>query len=118
MLKQAWPLKVFAVRPTASPVLSGGSPSPHPIQGHQRGLHPGSDEHPVMDGVIQVEAKLAREYSRRCARGGPARGHLQRRHAGRRAQKLPRLAAGARVLGFSYDTGRRYLSVEATYPPA
>ncbi len=118
VLKQAWPqLKVFAVEPTASPVLSGGSPSPHPIQGIGAGFIPAVMNTQLLDGVIQVEAEAAREYGRRCAREeGLLVGISSGATLAAIAQKLPELAAGARVLGFNYDTGERYLSVEGYLP--
>ena len=91
--------------------------APTPSRASARASSPAVMNTQLLDGVIQVEAEAAREYGRRCAREeGPARGHLQRRHAGRHCQKLPELAAGARVLGFNYDTGERYLSVEGYLP--
>ncbi|MEO3691917.1 cysteine synthase A [Roseateles paludis] len=118
VLKKAWPqLKVFAVEPTASPVLSGGSPSPHPIQGIGAGFIPAVMNTSLLDGVIQVEAEAAREYGRRCAREeGLLVGISSGATLAAIAQKLPELAAGSRVLGFNYDTGERYLSVEGYLP--
>jgi cysteine synthase A len=118
VLKKAWPqLKVFAVEPTASPVLSGGSPSPHPIQGIGAGFIPAVMNTSLLDGVIQVEAEAAREYGRRCAREeGLLVGISSGATLAAIAQKLPELPAGARVLGFNYDTGERYLSVEGYLP--
>lgn len=118
VLKKAWPqLKVFAVEPTASPVLSGGSPSPHPIQGIGAGFIPAVMNTTLLDGVIQVEAEAAREYGRRCAREeGLLVGISSGATLAAIAQKLPELPAGARVLGFNYDTGERYLSVEGYLP--
>ena len=126
VLKAAWPgLKVFAVEPSASPVISGGAPSPHPIQGIGAGFIPANLHTDLLDGVILVEAEDAREYARRSAR------ELARRAAREEgllvgissgatlaaiAQKLPELGAGARVLGFNYDTGERYLSIEGFLP--
>jgi len=118
VLKKAWPaLKVFAVEPTASPVISGGAPSPHPIQGIGAGFIPNNLHTALLDGVIQVEAEDAREMARRCAR---EEGMLVGISSGATltaiAQKLPSLGTGARVLGFNYDTGERYLSVEGFLP--
>jgi len=114
VLKKKWPkLKVFAVEPVASPVISGGQPSPHPIQGIGAGFIPKNLHTNLLDGVIQVDAEAAREMARRCAR---EEGMLVGISSGATltaiAQKLPELAAGARVLGFNYDTGERYLSIE------
>ena len=118
VLKAAWPqLKVFAVEPVASPVISGGSPAPHPIQGIGAGFIPGNLKTELLDGVIQVDAEPAREMARRCAR---EEGMLVGISSGATlqaiAQKLPELPAGARVLGFNYDTGERYLSIEGFLP--
>ena len=118
VLKAAWPgLKVFAVEPVASPVISGGSPAPHPIQGIGAGFIPGNLKTELLDGVIQVDAEPAREMARRCAR---EEGMLVGISSGATlqaiAQKLPELPANARVLGFNYDTGERYLSVDGFLP--
>ena len=118
VLKQRWPaLKVFAVEPTASPVISGGAPSPHPIQGIGAGFIPKNLDTTVLDGVIQVEAEAAREMGRRSAREeGLLVGISSGATLAAIAQKLPELPAGSRVLGFNYDTGERYLSVEGYLP--
>src|SRR5574343_427243 len=118
VLKAAWPkLKVFAVEPSASPVLSGGQPSPHPIQGIGAGFVPAVLETALLDGVVQVEAEAAREYARRCAReDGLLVGISSGATLAAIAQKLPELSPQARVLGFNYDTGERYLSVEGFLP--
>ena len=118
VLKAAWPaLKVFAVEPSASPVISGGAPSPHPIQGIGAGFIPANLHTALLDGVIQVEAEAAREMARRCAREeGLLVGISSGATLAAIAQKLPDLGAGARVLGFNYDTGERYLSIEGFLP--
>jgi len=118
VLKAKWPqLKVFAVEPTASPVISGGAPSPHPIQGIGAGFIPKNLDTTLLDGVIQVEAEVAREYGRRSAHEeGLLVGISSGATLAAIAQKLPELPAGARVLGFNYDTGERYLSVEGYLP--
>ncbi|MDO8889564.1 MAG: cysteine synthase A [Hydrogenophaga sp.] len=118
VLKARWPrLKVFAVEPTASPVISGGAPSPHPIQGIGAGFIPGNLDMSVLDGVIQVEADPAREMARRCAREeGMLVGISSGATLAAIAQKLPALPANAVVLGFNYDTGERYLSVDGFLP--
>ena len=118
VLKKAWPaLKVFAVEPTASPVISGGAPSPHPIQGIGAGFIPANLHTALLDGVIQVDAEAAREMARRSAREeGILVGISSGATLAAIAQKLPELAAGARVLGFNYDTGERYLSIEGFLP--
>ena len=118
VLKAKWPqLKVYAVEPSASPVISGGSPSPHPIQGIGAGFIPGNLDTTLLDGVIQVDAEPAREMARRCAsEEGMLVGISSGATLAAIAQKLPELAANAVVLGFNYDTGERYLSVEGFLP--
>jgi cysteine synthase A len=118
VLKAKWPqLKVFAVEPVASPVISGGAPSPHPIQGIGAGFIPKNLDTTVLDGVIQVDAEPAREMARRCAREeGILVGISSGATLAAIAQKLPELPAGTRVLGFNYDTGERYLSIEGFLP--
>jgi cysteine synthase A len=118
VLKAKWPaLKVFAVEPTQSPVISGGAPAPHPIQGIGAGFIPKNLDTKLLDGVIQVEAEAAREMARRSAREeGMLVGISSGATLAAIAQKLPDLPPGARVLGFNYDTGERYLSVEGFLP--
>jgi len=118
VLKNAWPrLKVFAVEPAASPVISGGQPSPHPIQGIGAGFIPANLKTDLLDGVIQVDAEAAREMARRSAREeGMLVGISSGATLAAIAQKLPELPAGSRVLGFNYDTGERYLSIDGFLP--
>jgi cysteine synthase A len=118
VLKAQFPqLKVFAVEPVASPVISGGQPAPHPIQGIGAGFIPKNLDTSLLDGVIQVDAEPAREYARRAAREeGLLVGISSGATLAAIAQKLPELPAGSRVLGFNYDTGERYLSVEGFLP--
>jgi len=118
VLKQAWPgLQVFAVEPALSPVLSGGSPAPHPIQGIGAGFVPANLDVSVLDGVIQVGGDAAKDYARRSAREeGLLVGISSGATLAAIAAKLPELPAGARVLGFNYDTGERYLSVPDFLP--
>ena len=120
VLKAQFPeLKVFAVEPAASPVISGGQPAPHPIQGIGAGFVPKNLDTSLLDGVIQVDAEAAREYARRSAREeGLLVGISSGATLAAIAQKLPELPAGSRVLGFNYDTGERYLSVEGFLPAA
>ncbi|RZM02880.1 MAG: cysteine synthase A [Variovorax sp.] len=120
VLKAKWPrLRVFAVEPAASPVISGGSPAPHPIQGIGAGFVPANLDVALLDGVIQVEAEAAREMARRSAREeGMLVGISSGATLAAIAQKLPELPADAVVLGFNYDTGERYLSVEGFLPAA
>ncbi|MDE2298220.1 MAG: cysteine synthase A, partial [Burkholderiales bacterium] len=118
VLKALWPkLKVYAVEPSASPVISGGKPSPHPIQGIGAGFIPKNLHTELLDGVIQVEAEASREMARRAAREeGMLVGISSGATLAAIAQKLPGLPAGATVLGFNYDTGERYLSIEGFLP--
>jgi len=118
VLKAKFPkLQVFAVEPAASPVISGGQPAPHPIQGIGAGFIPKNLDTALLDGVIQVDAEAAREYARRSAREeGLLVGISSGATLAAIAQKLPELPAGATVLGFNYDTGERYLSIEGFLP--
>ena len=118
VLKAKWPqLKVFAVEPVASPVISGGAPAPHPIQGIGAGFIPKNLHTALLDGVIQVEAEAAREFGRRSAcEEGLLVGISSGATLAAIAQKLPELAIGSKVLGFNYDTGERYLSIEGYLP--
>ena len=118
VLKPRWPgLKVFAVEPTLSPVLSGGTHSPHPIQGIGAGFIPGIMRTDLLDGVIQVSPEDSAAYARRCAlEEGILIGVSSGAALAAVAQKLPDMADGARTLTFAYDTGERYLSVEGLFP--
>ncbi len=118
VLKPLWPnLKVFAVEPSQSPVISGGKPAPHPIQGIGAGFVPDNLHTEVLDGVVQVEAEEAREYARRSASlEGLLVGISSGATLAAIAKKLPELPAGATVLGFNYDTGERYFSVPDFLP--
>jgi cysteine synthase A len=118
VLKAKWPkLQVFAVEPVASPVISGGSPAPHPIQGIGAGFIPANLDVSLLDGTIQVDAEPAREMARRSAREeGILVGISSGATLAAIAQKLPELPADAVVLGFNYDTGERYLSVDGFLP--
>ena len=118
VLKQAWPqLKVFAVEPTQSPVISGGQPGPHPLQGIGAGFIPRNLDVSLLDGTIQVDGPSAMEYARRAAtQEGLLVGISSGATLAAIAQKLPELPAQARVLGFNYDTGERYLSIDGFLP--
>jgi len=118
VLKKMWPkLRVFAVEPSASPVIGGGKPSPHPIQGIGAGFIPKILEVERLDGTIAVDAEAAREMARRCAREeGMLVGISSGATLAAIAQKLPDIAPGSTVLGFNYDTGERYLSIEGFLP--
>ena len=117
-LKERWPgLKVFAVEPALSPVISGGAPGPHPIQGIGAGFVPANLHTAVLDGVIQVDAEEAREMARRSARvEGVLVGVSSGATLAAIAKKLPELPKDAVILGFNYDTGERYLSVPDFLP--
>jgi len=118
VLKETWPkLKAYAVEPTLSPVISGGAPGPHPIQGIGAGFIPTNLQTRYIDGVIQVDPNDAKEMARRCAREeGLLVGISSGATLAAIAQKLPDLAPDARILGFNYDTGERYLSVPDFLP--
>lgn len=118
VLKAKWRgMKAYAVEPELSPVISGGQPGPHPIQGIGAGFIPGNLHTQAIDGAIQVDAEEAKDMARRCA---AEEGILVGISSGATlvaiAKKIPELAAGARVLGFNYDTGERYLSVPEFLP--
>ncbi|MDK2761593.1 MAG: cysteine synthase A [Sphingopyxis sp.] len=117
-LKQHWPnLKVYAVEPEASPVISGGQPAPHPIQGIGAGFIPRNLHTDLLDGVIKVDAAAAKDFARRAAtEEGMLVGISSGATLAAIAQKLAELPAGSRVLGFNYDTGERYLSVPDFLP--
>ena len=118
VLKREWPdLKAFAVEPTLSPVISGGQPGPHPIQGIGAGFIPENLHTQAIDGAIQVDADEAKDWARRSAREeGLLVGISSGATLAAIAKKLPELDAGSRVLGFNYDTGERYLSVPDFLP--
>ncbi len=118
VLKAKWPdLKVYAVEPAASPVISGGAPAPHPIQGIGAGFIPKNLTTALIDGVILVDAEPARDYARSSAREeGLLVGISSGATLAAIAKKLPELPQGTTLLGFNYDTGERYLSVEGFLP--
>jgi cysteine synthase A len=118
LLKKEWPqLQVFAVEPTLSPVLSGGAPGPHPIQGIGAGFVPGIMDTSLLDGVIQVDPNAAKDMARRAAREeGMLVGISSGATLDAIRQKLAQIGPGKRILGFNYDTGERYLSVPDFLP--
>ena len=118
VLKSMWPkLKVYAVEPSDSPVIGGGQPGPHPIQGIGAGFIPKNLRTALLDGAIQVDAETAREMARRSAREeGILVGISSGATLAAIAQKLPEIRPGATILGFNYDTGERYLSTEGFLP--
>jgi cysteine synthase A len=118
VLKQQWPgLKVFGVEPAASPILNGGKPGPHTIQGLGANFIPSILDTAILDGVIDVDADDAKDMARRAAREeGMLVGISSGATLAAIAQKLPELGERPRVLGFNYDTGERYLSVPDFLP--
>jgi cysteine synthase A len=117
ILKEKWPdLKVLAVEPALSPVISGGAPGPHPLQGLGAGFIPGNLNVSVLDGTIQVQKEEAFEYAQRVAREeGILVGISSGAALAAVAKKLPEIPKGSRVLTFCYDTGERYLSIEGLF---
>ena len=117
-LKKEWPsLKVYAVEPAASPVIAGGQPGPHPIQGIGAGFIPVNLHTQALDGVIEVDAAVAKDMARRSAtEEGMLVGISSGATLAAILQKLPDLPDNVRVLGFNYDTGERYLSVPDFLP--
>jgi cysteine synthase A len=117
VLKPRWPgLKVYAVEPTLSPVLSGGTHSPHPIQGIGAGFIPGVMRTELLDGILQVAPEDAMAYARRSAREeGVLVGVSSGASLAAVAQLLPSMPDGSRILTFTYDTGERYLSIDALW---
>jgi cysteine synthase len=117
VLKAKWPnLKVFAVEPELSPVLSGGSPSPHPLQGIGAGFVPSILNTKILDGIIQVGKEEAFTYAQRIAKEeGIFVGVSTGASLAAVAKKLAEIPAGSKVLTFNYDTGERYLSIEGLY---
>ena len=119
-LKRHWPeMKAWAVEPAGSPVISGGEPGPHPIQGIGAGFVPENLHTQAIDGAIQVDPEDAKDMARRAAREeGMLVGISSGATLAAIAAKLPDLPEGSRVLGFNYDTGERYLSVPDFLPEA
>lgn len=117
-LKKHWPgLKAFGVEPALSPVINGGQPGPHPIQGIGAGFIPGNLHTSAIDGAITVNAEDAKHMACRAAREeGMLVGISSGATLAAIAKKLPELPAGVRVMGFNYDTGERYLSVPDFLP--
>ena len=118
VLKKEWPaLKVFAVEPALSPILNGGKPGPHPIQGLGANFIPSILDREIIDEVIDMDAGEAKEMARRsAAEEGILVGISSGASLAAVARKLPELGAGAKVLTFNYDTGERYLSVPDFLP--
>ena len=116
-LKKKFPnVKVFAVEPELSPVISGGEPSPHPIQGIGAGFIPSNLHTDVLDGVIQVSKDEAFSYAQRAAsEEGIFQGISSGATMAATAKKIPEMPKGSRVLIFNYDTGERYFSIEGLF---
>ena len=117
VLKKSWPkLKVFAVEPELSPVLGGGKPGPHPLQGIGAGFVPAILNTQILDGIIAVSKDEAFDYTRRIAKEeGILVGISTGASLAAIAKKLPEIPKGAKVLTFNYDTGERYLSIEGLF---
>ena len=118
VLKKEWPsMKVFAVEPALSPILNGGKPGPHPIQGIGANFIPSILDRDLLDEVIDMDAGEAKDMARRAAsEEGMLIGISSGASLAAVARKLPELGAGAKVLTFNYDTGERYLSVADFLP--
>jgi cysteine synthase A len=118
VLKERFPkLQVYAVEPAASPVISGGQPSPHPIQGIGAGFIPQNLNRELLDGVITVTQEEAFEFARRAAvEEGIFLGASSGASLAAVSKKLPEIPAESTVVTFCYDTGERYLSVKGLFP--
>lgn len=117
VLKEKFPqLKVFAVEPELSPVISGGKPGPHPIQGIGAGFIPANLYTSLLDGVITVSKENAFTYAQRAAKEeGLFIGISSGASLAAVAKKLPEIPKGKKILTFNYDTGERYLSIEGLF---
>jgi len=117
ILKKKFPsIKVFAVEPELSPVISGGAPGPHPIQGIGPGFIPKNLETELLDGVIKVSKEEAFEFAKKAAREeGIFIGISSGASLAAVSKKLPDMKLGSRILTFNYDTGERYLSIDDLY---
>jgi len=117
VLKEKFPqLQTFAVEPALSPVISGGAPGPHPIQGIGAGFIPAILDTSLLTGTIQVTQQEAFDFARRAAQEeGIFLGISSGASLAAVNKKLPEIPAGSRILTFCYDTGERYLSVEGLF---
>jgi cysteine synthase A len=117
VVKEAIPgLKVFAVEPALSPLLSGGAPGPHPIQGLGANFVPSILNKEALDGVITAEKDEAFHYTQRIAKEeGILVGISTGAALAATAKKLAELPKGTKVLTYNYDTGERYLSIEGLF---
>lgn len=117
VLKMEFPkLKVFAVEPELSPVLSGGSPAAHPLQGIGAGFVPSILRTDLLDGIIKVDQEMAFAFTKRAAKEeGLFIGISSGASLAAVNQKLNDLPKGSKILTFCYDTGERYLSTEGLF---
>lgn len=117
ILKQRWPdLKSFAVEPEQSPVIGGGQPGPHPIQGIGAGFIPANCHTDILDGAISVGKDEAFDYAKRAAKEeGLFVGISSGAALAAVAKKIKELPKGSKILTFTYDTGERYLSIEGLF---
>jgi cysteine synthase A len=117
ILKQSFPdLKVFAVEPELSPVLSGGSPGPHPIQGIGAGFVPSILDTGLLDGIIKISKEEAYSFTRRAAKEeGLFIGISSGAALAAVNQKIESLNTGSKILTFNYDTGERYLTTDGLF---
>lgn len=116
-VKKKFPnVKVFAVEPELSPIISGGQPGPHPLQGIGANFIPKNLHKDILDGVILISKDEAYEYAQKAARlEGVFVGISSGATLAAVAKKLPEIPKGSRILTFNYDTGERYLSIEGLY---
>ena len=117
VLKNKFPdLKVFAVEPSGSAVISGGKPGPHPLQGLGAGFIPANLDTSLLDGAITVEKEEAFEFAKRAAaEEGLFIGISSGAALAAVAKKLKDIPKGKKILTFNYDTGERYLSIEGLF---
>jgi cysteine synthase A len=117
VLKKKFPkMKVFAVEPALSPIISGGKPGPHPLQGIGANFIPKNLHKEILDGIIQINKDEAYEYAQKIAqKEGIFVGISSGASLAAIAKKIPEMPKGSRILSFCYDTGERYLSVEGLF---
>src|ERR1700739_4273675 len=117
VLKAKFPkLKVFAVEPELSAVISGGAPGPHPLQGLGAGFIPTILNTKILDGVVQVGKDESFAMAQRAAKEeGILVGISTGAALSAVAKKLPEIPKGSKILTFNYDTGERYLSIEGLF---
>ena len=117
VLKKSFPnLKSFAVEPELSPVISGGNPGPHPIQGIGAGFIPVNLKKELLDGTVQISKDEAFDFARRAAKEeGLFVGISSGASLAAVAKKISEFPVGSKILTFAYDTGERYLSIEGLF---